>query len=218
MADQVQDSLLREIDEELRQEKFAKLWKRYGNYVLGAAVALVLAVAGYKGWQAWDIKNRTAESDRFVAALAAVGQEKFEDASRDFAALAEDSSGGYAVLARLREAAALTELGEKAEAVKIYEMVAADSATPDMFKGLAIILSVLHTVDGDDVATQRGRLEPLTADDNPWRFNAKELLGVIAQKQGEIDKARDIFKSLTQDTAAPAGVRSRAGELLAALG
>ena len=47
MADPVQDSLFREIEEDLRQEHWAKLWKRYGNYAVGAVFALVLSVAGY---------------------------------------------------------------------------------------------------------------------------------------------------------------------------
>ena len=41
--------LFREIDEELRQERFEKLWQNYGKYVIGAAVAVVLSVGGWKG-------------------------------------------------------------------------------------------------------------------------------------------------------------------------
>ena len=40
-----QENLFKEIDEDLRQERFAKLWKKYGPYIISAAVALVL-VAG----------------------------------------------------------------------------------------------------------------------------------------------------------------------------
>ncbi|MCH7664263.1 MAG: hypothetical protein IH859_10405 [Chloroflexi bacterium] len=45
MADQTQDSFLREIEEELRQERYAKLWKKYGNYLIAAALAFVLLSA-----------------------------------------------------------------------------------------------------------------------------------------------------------------------------
>ena len=40
MADHTEDSLIREIDDELRQDQFHKLWNRYGKLIL-AAVALV---------------------------------------------------------------------------------------------------------------------------------------------------------------------------------
>ena len=45
------DALSREIDEELRREKFEKLWERYGIYVLVAAAGLVLSIGGYQFWE-----------------------------------------------------------------------------------------------------------------------------------------------------------------------
>ena len=44
MADPVEDSLFREIEEDLRQERWTKLWKRYGTYAGGAVLALVLSL------------------------------------------------------------------------------------------------------------------------------------------------------------------------------
>ena len=67
MADQT-DGFLREIDEELRQEHYEKLWKRYGKYVIGAAVALVVTVAGYQTWRSSVTESRRAEGERFAAA------------------------------------------------------------------------------------------------------------------------------------------------------
>lgn len=218
MADQVQDSLLREIDEELRQEKFAKLWKRFGGYILAGAVVLVLAVAGYQGWRAWDLKTRMAASDRFVAALAQLGDGKTEEARKAFDGLAADADAGYALLARLREASTLADSGDRAGAAKMFDEIAADSGTSEMFRDLATIQSVLLSIDGGDAAALNARLAPLAAKENPWRFNAQELMGLIAQRQGDVAKAKEIYQTLSQDPTAPTGVRSRAMELLAALG
>ncbi len=55
------DSLFREINEELRREQFAKLWERYGTYIIGLVVLVIVAVAGAKIW----------ESQRLAAANAA---------------------------------------------------------------------------------------------------------------------------------------------------
>ena len=38
--------IFREIDEELRRDNFAKLWERYGQYLIGLAVLIVLITAG----------------------------------------------------------------------------------------------------------------------------------------------------------------------------
>ena len=42
------DSLLREVEDELRNDQLKKLWNDYGTYVLGAALAFVAAVGIYQ--------------------------------------------------------------------------------------------------------------------------------------------------------------------------
>ena len=68
--------IFHEVDEELRRERLGKLWDRYGIFVIGAAVAIVLATAGHRGWQYWQTTRAAASGDKFVAAvdLADTGQ------------------------------------------------------------------------------------------------------------------------------------------------
>ena len=42
--------IFREIDEEVRRDKAAELWKKYGWVVTSLAVLAVLAVAGWQYW------------------------------------------------------------------------------------------------------------------------------------------------------------------------
>ncbi len=48
------DTLIREVDEELRRDRMRKLWRQGGPWVIAAAVAVVLVVAGYEGWTWWQ--------------------------------------------------------------------------------------------------------------------------------------------------------------------
>mgnify|MGYP006945477697 CR=1 FL=1 len=42
--------IFREVDEDLRHERYKRLWDRFGVYVIGLAVVIVLGVSGYKAW------------------------------------------------------------------------------------------------------------------------------------------------------------------------
>ena len=46
--------IFQEVDEEVRRERLMQLWKRYGNFVIAAAVIVVLGVGGWRGYQWWD--------------------------------------------------------------------------------------------------------------------------------------------------------------------
>ena len=97
MADTSDDDfLLREIDEELQQEKYSELWKVYGNYIIAVILVIVLGVGGYQGWRSYDLSARHEQSVRFAAAMNAIA-EKPEDARKTFAKIAEGAKGGCPV-------------------------------------------------------------------------------------------------------------------------
>lgn len=218
MADHIQDSLLREIDEELRQEKYAKLWKKYGTYVIAFAVLLVVGVAGYQGWRAWDIKTRTEHSERFLAALDLRAAGDLEAARNALAELADDAGKGYATLARFQEAALLQELGDRRGAVAAYETLSNDRSIPESFRQLAVILGALLDLDSADPHALNERLVPLTEAGSPWRFTALEVTALLAVRSGDVGRAREIFTQLSEEASTPPGIRGRASEMLAILG
>jgi len=218
VADPIQDSLLREIDEELRQEKYAKLWKKYGNYVVVAAVILVAGVAGYQGWRNWDLKTRMEQGDRFLAALDLRAAGDLPAARKAMADLAGDAGKGYATLARFQEASLMEKGGDAKGAAAAYRALSEDSSVGESFRHLATILGAFLELDQADPGELAGRVAPLTKADSPWRFSALEITGLLAARSSDKTKAREIFTQLSGDTSAPQGVRGRAAEMLAILG
>jgi len=220
VADPVQDSLFREIDEELRHEQFGKLWKRYGQYVIVAVLALVVSVAGFQGWRAYDISTRRSDGERFAKALALAGNDQTQAAAKAFAKVAADARRGYGMLARFQEAALLARRGEQEAAAAAYRELARDTGIDATYRDLAVILGVIHDMNGTGTGALElsDRLAPLTAGTNPWRHSATELTALLAAGAGNRTKARKLFTGLAADVTAPHGIRARAKEMLAILG
>ncbi|WP_374331743.1 tetratricopeptide repeat protein, partial [Aestuariivirga sp.] len=63
------ESLFREVDEEVRQEQFKKLWARYGNAVIGLCVLVIIGVAGMEGWRYFQLKQSETAGDSFFSAV-----------------------------------------------------------------------------------------------------------------------------------------------------
>ncbi len=111
--------IFNEIEEEIRHDRSKVVWKKYGKYVIGLAVAIVLATAGHTGWREYEKSVRVDRSDRFVAAVAKVGENDVESAAGLFSALGEDGGAGYGTLARFQAAALKAESGDKEGAVVV---------------------------------------------------------------------------------------------------
>ncbi len=212
--------IFREIDEELRQENYLRLWRKYGSYVIGAAVALVALAAAVVGWREYRQSQLNSASDRYEAALTLADEGKLDDARALFASLVEDGAGGYPALARLNQAALAAKSGDRDGAVAVYDALAADGDVDDALRGVATVLGAMQRLSDakSDPAAITARLEPLAKPDGPWRHSAREILALLAQRQGDTAKAKSLYRLLADDLAAPAGIRGRATEMLELLG
>ncbi len=216
MAKPVEDSLLREIDEDLRRERYALLWKRYGWVIITLVVALVLGVAGYEAWRSYQQRVHVQSGERFAAATA-LAETDPAMAAGAFKELAESAPRGYEILARLREAAIHVENNDFSAAAPVYNRLAQETSDP-LYGDLAVLLKVTAAmraaVTPDDAAELAEQLSPLTASDRPWRYSARELSAHLALRSGDRERARELLAELSVDAQAPEGIRARAEEML----
>jgi hypothetical protein len=210
--------VFQEVDEELRRDKAAELWKRYGNYVAGAAIAIVVGTGIYVAWRDYTQKQAAQQGAEFFAATALAVSGDREKAIPAFDALARNASSGYAVLARMREAALKAGAGDRAAAATIYRSVADDSGTTKELRDAARLLAGLQAIESLDPTELDRQLAALSADANPWRHTALEMAAIAAARTGNESKARELFARIADDPTAPTGARGRAAEMIAALG
>jgi hypothetical protein len=212
----VSDDLFREVDEEVRQDQYLQLWKRYGVYIAGVILAVILITVSVVVWRDLQRGELEANGEKMLAALAVI-EERPDEALDQLAALGDEGTKGYRLLARLREAALLSARGDARSAVAIYDTVAADTGQEQIYRDLAKLLSVSHGMSIMDRGEIEDRLAPLVGDDNAWRYSARELVATAALASGDTAAAREAFQALVDDAGAPSGVRARGAEMLAIL-
>lgn len=207
----------REVDEAVRQDQYRVLWDRYGLYALVAAALLVVGVAGYKGWSYWQESRAQAAGTEFSNALALQDGGDAAKAREAFAALAEKGPAGYRVLARFQLASGETQAGDKDKAVALYDALATDADTDSILKGLATIQAATLRLDTADYAEMERRLKGLIDQGSPWRYSARELLGLSAYRLNNMSEAEKQFSALLADQGTPSNLRERADMMLAVI-
>jgi len=205
--------IFQEVDEAVRREQLQKLWKRYGNLVIAAAVVAVLAVGAWRGYQWWEAKRAAQAGAAFDAASELAEQGKSAEAEAAFARLASEGTATYRVLARLREAAALGDRDPKA-AVALYDAIAGDSTVPRVFQELAGIRAGLLLVDSAPLSEVTRRLEPLAQPDGTFRHSAREILAMAAFKAGDKVAEKKWFDMIAGDADTPQSLRGRIDVLM----
>lgn len=205
------ESLYREVDEDVRREQLAQIWKRYGNAIIAVALGVIVAVAGIKGWQYWQLKQSETAARAYAAAVELDASGKSADAAKAFADLTKGQPG-FAALAGLREAASLAASGDTKGAVAAYDKLA---ASPDkVIADVARVRAAWLLVDTASLADLQGRLAGLDAPDNAFRSAAREIIGLAQYKAGDLEKANKSLTDLLNDPEAPPSARARANVIL----
>ncbi|MCO5160118.1 MAG: tetratricopeptide repeat protein [Mesorhizobium sp.] len=204
------DSFIREVNEEMRQDQARALWDRFGPLLIGAAVMVVLGTAAWVGYDYWRTRTANASGDRFSQALTLANEGKNDEAIAALEALEADGYGAYPLLARMRTATVLADKGDFAGAVKQFDEVAADGSIPGSIRDMARLRAALLLVDHGSQADVAARVEALTAETNPLRHSAREALALAAWKDGKFADALTLFDQIAADSAAPRNNRERA--------
>ena len=209
--------IFQEVDEDIRRDKAVVLWRKYGIYVIIMCVAIVVGTAGRVGWREYKTAQRAEESARYVVAEQLLQKGDTAAAIASFQSLAAEASTGYGLIAKFQAAAARIEAGDSAGAVTAYDQIADDGIDP-IFRGLANLQAVMLLIDGGGTEDLTRRIGDLVGQDSPWRYSGLEMQAVLKHRDGDMAGARAAFKALSEDAGAPDGMRSRAAQMLAALG
>ncbi len=193
-----EETLFREVDEDLRADRMRKLWRRYGPYVIGGAVAIVLLVAVNEGWAWWQQTNAARSSDALFVAIDAAQTGDFDAALTALDKVEKEGSGKYPELAKFAEASYLDAQGKPAEAVAVYDGLAT-SSNEIRLRELALVLASYKLVDTGDVPGIETRVNGLIASGSPFADIAREALGLAQYKSGDIDGALSTFDATRKD-------------------
>jgi hypothetical protein len=199
--------IFHEVEEDVRRERYEKLWKKYGDYIIAAVAVIAIAIAGYKFWQRYETQQLINASQQFSAAqkLAEAGDNA--SAAAAFASLAKTAPSGYADLARLSEAGSLLAAGNRTEGLALYKSLAAGSSP---LSSLARVRAAWAMADTSPKSELQNLLGPLTAPSNAWRFVAGEILAYADYHAGDLKAAGAAYESLAKDPNVPRTLRGRA--------
>jgi hypothetical protein len=204
--------IFREVEEDVRRERFEKLWKAYGNYII-AAVALVFL--GIGGWQLWD---RHVQQERAKVAAAFIGAQRISNpqaAASAFADIARTAPKGYASVARLSEAGAMMASGQQSSAIDLYKEIAKnDNGAIGMVARLRAAWALADSASRNQL---EDLLKPLNRPGSAWRQNAQEVLAYADYRAMDMKSALAKFSALAADPQAPDSTRRRAEAMAAFL-
>lgn len=200
-----------EINEELKQDRMTALWQRYGKFLIAGVVAIVVGVSLSQGYSYYTSQRDARSAEAFFQAILS------DDVTASLATAAPELTDGYALLAEFRSAAAQAQDGEAVAAEQSYLSLAERTDIPQIYRDIALLLSVMHAPETADAGELLARLEPLTAASSSLQGLALEQAAGLDLRRGDMAAAIDRLNKLVALTEIPSGLRQRAAQVLSVI-
>ena len=205
------DSFIDEVTEEVRRDRLFAAFRKYG----WIGVVIVLAIVGGAGYNEWSKAQAVARAQAFGDGITDAF-DLGEPAERRSALSALAADGGQVAMRQLLLASDPTQ--DRPGTLTALDALAADASQPQIYRDLAVLRRVTVAGAEQPIAERRALLEPLTAPGRAFRTLALEQMAYLLIEEAKSAEAIAALTALLQDQEAPEGLRSRAGQMIVALG
>ncbi len=198
-----------EVNEELRRQQLKSIWDRFGVYIIGFAVLIILSVGGNEIINHLNNRVSQRESNAFDNALNLI--EKGNDsAGLDQLIKLTEGKTGYKGLALFRLSSESLTNGNYQEAVDYLKKASLDKTLTNNLRVFAKIKAGLILVDNGSFSEVDVLLKEVIESGGPFSFHAKEILALALIKNGRDLEAQEIFQEIANDASAPPVLARRA--------
>ena len=213
-----QETVLREVDEELRRDRVNTFFARYSWHLVAAVVLFLAAIGGFIWWQNREQANRGLEGEALLEAIqkAEVGNRPASIAKvQEFS---DSGAEGYRVAASFLKASNEAQAGNAAAAAATLGAVATDEDLAEPYRHAALIRQTLLEYDRLQPQVVIQRLGPLAHPGQPWFGTSGELVAIAHLRLRQNDRAGQLFARIARDESVPSSIRTRAVQMAGSLG
>ena len=206
------EEFIKEVDEDIKEEKRIKLWKKLIPYVISFSLTIILFTSGFVFWKNYTKNSNQTLGDDFTAAVDLANENDTDAALLALDRIVDKGSDGYATIAKMKKASLLIDKGLFDEGLSIY-LDLERNAVDQSFRDIATILYVLNSMDKIDPETLLKKIEPLE-NSKVWQSSALELKAFIFLKNNNKKLAKETFQSILNLKTSPSSLSTRARNMI----
>lgn len=206
------EEFIKEVDEDIKEEKRVKLWKKLIPYVISFSLTIILFTSGFVFWKNYTRDSNQTLGDDFTAAVDLANEDDTDAALLALDRIVDKGSDGYATIAKMKKASLLIDKGLSDEGLSIY-LDLERNAVDQSFRDIATILYVLNSMDKIAPETLLKKIEPLE-NSKVWQSSALELKAFIFLKNNNKKLAKETFQSILNLKTSPSSLSTRARNMV----
>ena len=214
----MQDAFIDEVDEDLKNESFKKMWEKYGTLITICVVLVLTAAVSYESLKAWYIRRAENWAEAYTVALSLQNRGRYDESMEALNSIIGNKFGAYADLAKMQQVNVLLDSKKEEEALKMLEEIIADDGFNKQLRDLATVKLASYKQDSASVEDMQTLLQPILSNtQNAWYAIARDMIALVFVRDGKIDDAKEIYSELLDSKDVSEEFKNRVKNILSVL-
>ncbi len=211
------ENFFKEVSEEVQNDRIKKIWDTYGLHIIIAIIVILTIAVSFETFKAWRVKHNESWSDAYAYALNLQNQGKFDESLNVLGEIEQQNNGIYKDLAQIQKANILFEQGKNDEALGILQSIVDNENINPKMRHITAVKLASYKLDTAPREEIEKLLSPLMSEENSWKNIAKEMLAMLEIREGNIEKAKQLYTEILNSPDLSDGLKLRVQDMLSAL-
>lgn len=214
-------ALLQEVDEAVRKDRLDTIMQRYGRWIIGGVLAILLAFGGYLYWNHRQDVARGEQAEQLIAALDKLQTNQPRAAASELEKIAAEGTPAYRAAALMQQANIKAGAGDLKAAAALMAKIVADAEVDRSLRDLALIRQTAFEYDTLKPEAVIARMKPIVDASDPassWFASAAELSASAHYRLGQFDQAGALYGRIAKLPDLTRSLQSRSVQMAGMLG
>ena len=203
--------ILRQVDEELRQDRLLNLWRRYRIYLIGGLILLIGSVLGYQINKSLNQSFYENEVEKYISTSDLVN---FEETIENLSKIENSNQLLISGISKIKIATVLMENDKAQESKSKLLEIINDDKVDTLVSDLAIyfyLMSSLNDMPMDEINLY---LSSDKLENSSFKYLFKETIAIKNLLLGNVKISNEKFDELINDENTPRDIVIRASKFL----
>ena len=206
-------NIFNEVDEDIRKEKYKKLWSKYGKYLIGFILSIVVIFSLSQYFETKKIADNQILLEIYFTAAENIEKNQFELANKDLDKVYNDKNLTLSAFSGFKLAENHLKNNDKNQAIVVLKKILNNNSLETIYRELALYKYIMINFDDMTINDIENKTKIIDTKDSELNPYFKELLGIKYISMGDKNSALLIFNELSSLESTPLDLKIRLEKL-----
>ena len=207
-------NIFNEVDEDIRKERYKKLWSTYGKYLIGLIISIILIFSINQYLISKNIADNKRLLDVYFAAAEDIEKNQFELAYENLNKIYNDKNTTLAAFSAFKLSETYLENNNKIDAIAVLENIFSNNSLETIYRELALYKYIMINFDVLDITEIESKISKINIKERQLNPYFRELLGIKYITINNKARASSIFNELSSSENTPFDLKIRLEKLI----